>query len=195
MASYLGIEVHNVDETVREMRKLFDALPQTMRKATASAMNGTLKSVRQEAVKISRTTYTAKSYSLKKRTRIERATAQKTYARLDIKDRNGIGLINFSSRPASVISWKGIAPKNRRKTVTNKVRRDGKRRVYNDKGSPFVAQVGNGRHIFVRDSHNRLQRLYGPSLVYALFGREKSLENHAEKKFTHLLQEELEKIL
>lgn len=86
-------------------------------------------------------------------------------------------------------------PKNRKKFVTNKVRRDGKRRVFNDHGSPFVANADNGKHIFYRDGRDKLKRLYGPSLIYALFGADKKLENHAEIVFPNVLQEELEKVL
>lgn len=195
MPSYLTIGVLNADEIIKDMQQSFDVLPSVIKKASATAMNKTLRQVKKEAVKIPRKIYTARSYSLTKRATITKARTGNLRAKLELKDRNGIGLINFAPRPADVLSWKGIAPKNRKKIVTNKIRRDGKRRVYNDHGSPFVANVKNGKHIFYRDSQDKLKRLYGPSLIYALFGADKELQNHAEAVFPKVLQEELEKVL
>ncbi len=195
MSSYLRVEVPNAEEVVREMRRLLDAAPETINKASAKAMNRTLRLIKNEAVKIARRTYTANPRSLKKRAKITKATSKRQYACLEIKDRNGIGLINFASRPGNVLSWKGVAPKKRKKFVTNKVRRDGKRRVFNDHGSPFVAEVDNGKHIFYRDGRDKLKRLYGPSLIYALFGAGRELESHADEAFPRLFKEELDKIL
>ncbi len=195
MSSYLRIEVPNADEMVREMRRLLDAAPETINKASAKAMNRTLRGIQKEAVKIARRTYTANPRSLKNRAKTEKATSRRLRAKLELKDRNGIGLINFASRPGNVLSWKGVAPKKRKKFVTNKVRRDGKRRVFNDHGSPFVANADNGKHIFYRDGRDKLKRLYGPSLIYALFGTGKELESHADEAFPRLFKEELEKVL
>ena len=194
MSSYLRVEVPNAEEVVREMRRLLDAAPETINKASAKAMNRTLRLIKNEAVKIARRTYTANPRR-KMRAKITKATSKRQYACLEIKDRNGIGLINFASRPGNVLSWKGVAPKKRKKFVTNKVRRDGKRRVFNDHGSPFVANVDNGKHIFYRDGRDKLKRLYGPSLIYTLFGAGKELESHADEAFSRLFKEELEKVL
>lgn len=196
MPSYLKVEVLNADKIIKDMQKAFDVLPETMNKVSAKAINTTLRHVKNEAVKIPPRTYTAKPYSLKKRAKITKATPNDLrHAKLEMKDRNGIGMINFASRPGYVLSWKGTAPKMRKKFVTNQVRRDGKRRVFNDHGSPFVAKVDNGKHIFYRDGQDKLKRLYGPSLIYALFGADKELQNHAEAVFPKVLQEELEKVL
>lgn len=195
MASYLKVEVHNAEKTIRGMQKSFDVLPETMNKVSAKAINKTLRLIKNEALKIPSNVYTARAYSLKKRAKITKAQQNNLRAKLEMKDDNGIGMINFASRPGNVLSWKGIAPKNRKKFVTNKVRRSGKRRVFNDHGSPFVANVDNGKHIFYRDGQDKLKRLYGPNLIYALFGADKKLENHAEIVFPNVLQEELEKVL
>lgn len=195
MASYLKIDVLDADEIIKDMQKSFDVLPETMNKVSAKAINRTLRRIKNEAVKIPPKVYTARSYPLKKRAKITKAQQNNLRAKLEMKDRNGIGMINFAPRPSDVLSWKGIAPKNRKKFVTNKVRRSGKRRVFNDHGSPFVAKVDNGKHIFYRDGQDKLKRLYGPSLIYALFGADKELQKHAETVFPTVLLEELDKAL
>ena len=65
MSSYLRVEVPNAEEVVREMRRLLDAAPETINKASAKAMNRTLRLIKNEAVKIARRTYTANPRSLK----------------------------------------------------------------------------------------------------------------------------------
>lgn len=194
MPSYLKIEV-NTKDAIQKMEKEFSAMPEIMQDISVKAINKTLRHIKKEAVKIPPRVYTAKASSLKKRAKLSKATAKNMYAKLEIKDDNGIGLINFAPRPADVLSWKGIAPKDRKKFVTNKIRRTGKRRIYNDHGSPFVAEVKNGRHIFYRNAQDKLMRLYGPSLVYALFGADKELEKHADDYFPRALEEEFEKVL
>lgn len=194
MASYLKIEIDTKD-AIQKIQKEFSVLPDVMQAASVSAINKTLRHIKNEAVKIPPRVYTAKASILKKRAKLSKATNKNLHAKLEIKDRNGIGLINFAPRPSSVLSWKGIAPKNRKKFVTNQIRRNGKRRVFNDHGSPFVAEVDNGKHIFYRDRQDKLKRLFGPSLVFALFGADKELEQKADDYFPRALEEELEKVL
>lgn len=194
MPSYLKIEVDTKD-AIRKMEKEFAAMPEIMQDISVNAINKTLRHIKNEAVKIPPRVYTAKVKSLKKRAKLSRATNKNMHAKLELKDDNGIGMINFAPRPAAVISWKGIAPKKRKKFVTNQVRRDGKRRVFNDHGSPFVAQAENKRHIFYRDRQDKLKRLYGPSLIYALFGADKELQQKADDYFPRALEEGFEKVL
>ncbi len=191
----IQIKLDNANEEVQKMFNAFELLPKEINTAQARAINRTLQAIQSQAIKIAKNEYTAPTQNLKKRIRLEKATTQRIQGNFAIRDKPGIGLIHFAPSPAKVLSWKGIAPKNRKKVVSNKVHRAGKRKIYNTKGTPFVAKVNNGKHIFVRNSQNKLERLFGPSLVYALYGNSRELEDHAKKTYQKRLEHELDFIL
>lgn len=193
--NFIQIKLDNANEEVKKMFNAFELLPKEINTAQARAINRTLQAIQSQAIKIAKNEYTAPTHNLKKRIRLEKATTQRIQGNFAIRDKPGIGLINFAPSPAKVLSWKGIAPKNRTKVVSNKIHRSGQRKVYNTKGTPFVAKVNNGKHIFVRNSQNKLERLFGPSLVYALYGNSRELEDHAKKTYQKRLEYELDFIL
>lgn len=193
--SFIEIKLEKFDGEMKKISREFMELPKKMELAQARAINRTLQSLQGEAVKIASAEYTAKSVNLKKRIKINKATAGRVFGLLEIRDKPGIGLIHFSPRPAGVISWKGIAPQNRKKVVSNKIKRNGARKVYREKGTPFVAETGNGRHIFIRSGQGKLERLFGPSLVYALYGKSTDLETKAEAVYLRRLRHEIEFLL
>ena len=199
--SFIRLNYYRLKEEAERVIREFAELPEKMELAQVRAINRTLLAVRSEAVRLATDTYTAKGGALRKKSQITPAKAERLIGKLDFKDKRGIGLINFAPRPAGVISWKGIAPKNRKKVVTNQIRRDGSRKVYKDKGMPFVAAI-NGEKVIVtrkgKDSKNgkdKLIRLCGPSLVYALYGGRNVLQEKAEEMFIKRLRHEIEYLL
>lgn len=193
--SFIEIKLDGLDGEMKKISREFTELPKKMELAKARAINRTLQSLQGEAVKIATAEYTAKSANLKRRIKINKATAGRVFGLLEITDKPGIGLINFAPRPAGVISWKGVAPQNRKKVVSNKIKRNGARKVYREKGTPFTAEVANGRHIFVRSGQGKLERLFGPSLVFALYGKSCALEEKAEAVYLNRLRHEIEFLL
>ena len=194
--SVIDIEIKGLDDEVKRITSIMQHMPEKINLACVRATNRTLESLRAETSRIVREEYTAKASVFKKRTKLIRAVKSKA-GRLEIKDGRGIGLINFAPSVAKPLSWKGIAPKNRKKTVTNKIKRSGSRKVYNDKGSPFVATVEGKNHIFVRNEENKLERLFGPSSVFALTkaGNQERLEMSDKETFVKRLKHEVTFIL
>lgn len=193
--SFIEVKLEGFDGEMKKISREFAELPKKMELAQARAVNRTLQALQSEAVKIAAKEYTAKTVNLRKRIKINKATAGRVFGLLEVRDRPGIGLIHFAPRPAGVISWKGIAPQRRKKVVSNKIKREGARKVYREKGTPFVAEVNNGRHIFVRSGQGKLERLFGPSLVFALYGKSSVMESKAEAVFLNRLRHETEYLL
>lgn len=196
--SFIRLNYYHLKEETDRIIREFAELPEKMELVQARAINRTLLAMRSEAIRFATGTYTAKGGALRKKSEITPAKAGRLIGRLDFKDKPGIGLINFLPRPASVISWRGIAPKNRRKVVTNQIRRDGSRKVYKDKGMPFVANIKGEKVIVTRkgkdnkSGQDKLVRLFGPSLVNALYGGSHVLEKKAEEMFLKRLRHEIE---
>lgn len=193
--SFVEVKLEGLEKETQKIFREFTELPKKTELAQARAINRTLQALQGEAVKIASAEYTAKSANLKKRVKINKATASRVFGLLEITDKPGIGLIHFAPRPAGVISWKGIAPKNRKKVVSNQIKRNGSRKVYREKGTPFAAEAANGRHIFVRSRQGKLERLFGPSLVFALYGKSSALESKAEAVYLNRLRHEIEFLL
>lgn len=199
--SFIRLNYYRLKEEAERVIREFAELPEKMELAQVRAINRTLLAVRSEAVRLATDTYTAKGGALRKKSQITPAKAERLIGRLDFKDKPGIGLINFAPRPAGVISWKGIAPQRRKKVVTSQIRRNGSRKVYKDKGMPFVAAI-NGEKVIVtrkgkdnKSDKDKLIRLFGPSLVNALYGGSHVLQEKAEEMFIKRLRHEIEYLL
>ena len=194
--SIIEIKISDLDDTIKSITSIMQHMPEKIGIACQRATNRTLASLRTEATRISKEEYTARASAFRNRTKLIKAVKNRNGC-LEVKDNYGIGLINFAPSIAKPLSWKGIAPKNRKKTVTNKIRKSGARKIYNEKGSPFVATVGGKNHIFIRNEENKLERLFGPSAVFALTkaGNQEQLEMTAKETFAKRLKHEVNFIL
>lgn len=201
MSGIIKIEIPDLEQTIRAMTRGVQHLPGECSAAIARAVNRTLDSVRAEAVRIGRETYTAKAESLRKRAVIRRATRTSPVGVLELRGRRGSSLIHFRTQPGSVPNWKGVPVKQRRpkEGVSNLIKRGGRRRVYaKGDNKPFLARVSGHVGVFVRQpGTNKLGMLYGPSPIQALGGQasRERLQARARETFAKRLRHEVNAIL
>ena len=165
------------------------------------AVNRTLDAVRADAVRIGQEKYTAKAESLRKKSRIRRATRAKPTGVLELRGRRGLSLIHFRPQPGSIPNWKGVPVKQRRpkEGVSNLIKKGGRRKVYAKGDSkPFLAKVTDRVGVFVRQpGTNKLEMLYGPSPIQAIGGQasRERLQAKARETFEKRLRHEVTSIL
>ena len=114
MSGIIKIESSDLEQTIRAMTQGLQHLPGECSAAVARAVNRTLDAVRADAVRIGQEKYTAKAESLRKKSRIRRATRAKPTGVLELRGRRGLSLIHFRPQPGSIPNWKGVPVKQRR---------------------------------------------------------------------------------
>lgn len=201
MSDVIRIEIPDMEKTIRDLTQSMQHLPKAGVAAVARAVNRTLESVRAEAVRIGRETYTARAESLRKRATLRRATGTTPRGVLELRGRRGMSLIHFRSRPGNVPNWKGVPVARRRpkEGASNLIKRGGRRNVYAKGGNkPFLAKVSGHVGVFVRrPGEDGLEMLYGPSPIQALGGRDsrRRLQAKARETFEKRLRHEVAAIL
>ncbi len=201
MSGIIKIESSDLEQTIRAMTQGLQHLPGECSAAVARAVNRTLDAVRADAVRIGQEKYTAKAESLRKKSRIRRATRAKPTGVLELRGRRGLSLIHFRPQPGSIPNWKGVPVKQRRpkEGVSNLIKKGGRRKVYAKGDSkPFLAKVTDRVGVFVRQpGTNKLEMLYGPSPIQAIGGQasRERLQAKARETFEKRLRHEVTSIL
>lgn len=176
---------------VKDMLATIAHLPKDVPAALSRAINGTLREVKKEAVKLAQATYTARDTDLSRTTKLAFAKAGQLTGRMTMADTRGLGLINFRAKP----NKPGARPKE---GASVQVLRSGGRKTPRKHGqNAFVAKGRNGNmHLFVRTKQGPggMQALYGPHPIQA-FGRdenEKVIERLAAQLLPRNLQREVD---
>lgn len=194
----ITITAEGVDAAVRRMRDTLEAVgEQKARAALARAMNRTLDAVRAEAVRIARTTYTARQKKLFENISIRRAGRGNLEAILAIRGRPGMSLIHFEATPNRP-QRPAARPAD---GVSARILRSGSRKVARShksgRSKSFVIRKPEGGYgIFVRHGQE-LEMLFGPSPVQALqrADSQERLIERADEIFPRRLRHELDALL
>lgn len=194
----ITITAEGVDAAMARMRETLEAVgEQKARTALVRAINRTLDTVRAEAARIARTTYTARQKKLFDNIFINRAGRGKLEGVLEIHGSPGMSLIHFEAMPNRP-QRPGSRPAD---GVRVRIRKDGSRKVarsHKPGGSKsfIIRKPQGGYGVFVRHGQE-LEMLYGPSPVQALqrADSQERLVERAEDVFSRRLRHELDVLL
>lgn len=202
MSDIIRITIPDLDRTIADLTGTIRHLPDDCKKAVARAVNRTLEAVRAEAVRVGREAYTAKAESLRKGSRIRKATAANPYGVLELRGRRGIPLVQFLPQPDTPPNWKGVHPRRRapKEGVSSQVKRGGARYVHTKDGhKPFFAAPRGELGLWVRIGPGRsdLRQRFGPSPIQAFSrpGAKERLEAKARETFPKRLRHEVDALL
>ena len=189
------ITIHINDHgAVKDILATVAHLPRDIPAALARALNRTLRDVRREAVRLARTTYTARTADLARKSTLSLAKRGALTGAMTMADARGMGLVNFRARPGKP----GSRPEQG--TSVHVLRSGGRKTPRKGGQKAFVARGrGGNTHLFVRTKPGKggMQALYGPHPIQA-FGREENesaLERIAEEALPRNLQQEIDAVL
>ncbi len=197
----IGVKITGV-HAVREISARYNLLPQEVKKASARAINRTLRSVRTLGARIAREAYTAPTRELTKRIVIKNAKANDNVGQISFAGTKGVPLHLFLPNPKVKPDWKGVSPLDRKPKagVSTKIKKTGQRKVKfgPDGQKPFWVDKNKARGLFYRfgKERNEIKPLFGPSPVQALMNddAQKRLYEQADTTFNTRLQHEVKRI-
>ena len=197
----IRIDIPDAERVINELTACIQHIPDGCALAAARAVNRTLRSMKAEATRIARESYTARVPAGKAFSRLSFKTADKANLQgtLFIAGERGMSLYRFKPTPKTP----GKRPSG---GVTAQVRRDGSRRVYGRPGfsKPFIMRKKQGNYgVFVRKQGSKghtwkdYEMLYGASPIQSLQRRDNQerIRAKAAEMFPKRLQHEVYALL
>ena len=189
----IRVTLDNADAATAAMLRDLVNLGPGVKRASATAINSTLKVLRTIAGRQIQERYTVKTGDITRRAAMQKASPKNLMGRLTFTGRRGLGLINFQARPNRP------GPNRPKEGASVKVLRQGGRKNPREQGQKaFVVtyRKSGNTHLAVRLG-DKLKTLYGPHPLAALkeAGAQRELEYSVRDEFNRNLLAQIDKLL